>query len=108
MNYRVILQPRASRDINEAIEWLAGHSQQVAFRWFNGLQDVLSSLTDHPERCALAPESDLFPNPVRELLFGKRRGTYRILFTIESEEVHVIAVRHGARRHLEGPDEDMQ
>ena len=108
MNYRVILQPRANRDIDGAVEWLASHSERTAFQWFNGIEAALSSLATNPERCALAAESELFPNPVRELLYGKRRGTYRILFTIESEEVHVIAVRHGARRHLEGPDEDMQ
>jgi mRNA-degrading endonuclease RelE of RelBE toxin-antitoxin system len=34
------------------------------------------------------------------LLFGKRRGVYRVLFTIRRDTVHVLTVRHSAQRSL--------
>ena len=36
----------------------------------------------------------------RELLYGKRRGVYRILFEIRNNVVHVLRVRHSAQRPL--------
>lgn len=35
-----------------------------------------------PERCAFAQENAFFPEDIRQLLYGKRSGVYRILFTI--------------------------
>lgn len=40
------------------------------------------------------------------LLFGKRLGIYRILFTIEADTVQVLTVRHAARRSLREGMED--
>jgi hypothetical protein len=35
---------------------------------------------------------------VRHLLYGRRPHVYRILFTIESDVVQVLHIRHGRRR----------
>jgi len=45
------------------------------------------SLANFPERCALAPESNHFPFEVRQLLYGKRPHTYRILLAIRGDTV---------------------
>ncbi|HZW33521.1 MAG TPA: hypothetical protein VFF52_22570 [Isosphaeraceae bacterium] len=37
---------------------------------------------------------------MRVLLYGKRRGVYRVLFTIRGDTVHVLTVRHSAQRSL--------
>ena len=37
---------------------------------------------------------------MRVLLYGKRQGTYRILFSIRGDAVHVLTVRHAARRSI--------
>jgi hypothetical protein len=34
------------------------------------------------------------------LLYGKRRGVYRVLFAIRSDTVHILTVRHSAQRTL--------
>jgi hypothetical protein len=35
---------------------------------------------------------------VRQLLYGRRPHTYRILFTIEGDVVQVLHIRHARRR----------
>ena len=46
------------------------------------------------------PDSDVYGEEVRVLLHGKRRGVYRVLFTIRGDTVHVLTVRHSAQRSL--------
>jgi len=45
--------------------------------------------------------SERFGFPIREALHGKRRGAYRILYTVEGEVITVLAVRHSAQDELE-------
>jgi hypothetical protein len=64
------------------------------------LQDAIASLAQFPERCALAPESTVFPFEVRHLLYGHAPHVYRILFTIEDKTVYVLHIRHSRRQPL--------
>jgi hypothetical protein len=60
-----------------------------------------------PRRCPLAPESELLGVPLHQLLYGKRRNRFRIVFRIYDEAepvVRVLAIRHGARAEMR-PDE---
>lgn len=78
----------------------------AARRWSSQLRAHIKTLARHPERCPLAPESELFDQPFRELLFGAgNRGTYRIIFMIKEEFVVVIHVRHGSMLPF-GAEED--
>jgi hypothetical protein len=58
-------------------------------------------LTHHPTRCPRAPESDRFPEDIRELLYGKGKNKYRILFTIRNQDVVALYVHHAAGKELE-------
>lgn len=100
MRHRVELTARAKADIEQSFAWLAEHSPRHAAVWYDKLIAVIQSLQDKPLRCPLAPESVFFSSPVRLLLYGKRRGIYRILFTVEGRAVRVLHVRHGARRPM--------
>src|SRR5262245_37801950 len=100
MNYRVVIQPRAQRDIDDAFRWVQQQAPERAARWYNALVAAIDSLQTLPARCGLAPEADIFEKEIRQLLHGKRRGVYRILFTIEGDIVSVLAVRHAARSFL--------
>jgi len=102
MKYRVVIQPPAREDIEAAYAWLAEQSPAAAARWYDGLEKAVGSLESWPRRCPLAPETDAFAVQIRQLLYGRRTGRYRILFTIRGREVHILHVRHGARRGL-GP-----
>jgi plasmid stabilization system protein ParE len=103
MKYRVIIQPSAWSEITEAHRWLYDRSPTAANRWQGGLLRAIHSLETQPSRCARAPESESFGEEIRQLLYGRRGGVYRILFTIEEDVVSVLYVRHGARRPL-SPD----
>jgi mRNA-degrading endonuclease RelE of RelBE toxin-antitoxin system len=59
-----------------------------------------------PTRCPLAREAKESKREIRCLLFGKRRGIYRILYELnESRQmVWILHIRHGALRDL-APEE---
>jgi len=103
MAYQVEISPLALAEIDEAYLWLYEQSPAAAARWFRGLRKAIDSLETNPERCSLAPESDAFAGELRQLLYGRRRGVYRILFTVAGDTVRVHRVRHGSRRFLK-PD----
>lgn len=98
--WNVIVELPAQRDIAEARLWLAEREPDAAERWFNSIYDTIGSLEIFPERCPLAPESKSFSAEIREIFHGRRQHKYRILFTVSENEVHVLHVRHGARRAL--------
>jgi plasmid stabilization system protein ParE len=101
MAHAVHLTARALREIEETLEWLAERSRAAALRWHGQLLEAVRSLENHPERCGLAPESEWFPGEIRQLLHGKRRGVYRILFEVRGNTVYVLRVRHSSQALLE-------
>lgn len=108
MTFRVITQPRAEAEAEEAFRWIYERSPEAAVRWYRELREAIESLATDPQRCALAPENESFEPEIRQLLYGRRRGVYRILFTIRGGVVSVLSVLHGARRtarHLPIEDE---
>jgi plasmid stabilization system protein ParE len=86
--YRVLYRKRAERDLDK----LAGRATP---EWFDGLCDAIESLADLPERCALAPEAILRKKRVRQLLYGEGRSTYRIIYRVKDEAVHILTIRDG-------------
>jgi plasmid stabilization system protein ParE len=101
MKFQVITMPRAEADLEAACAWIQKYSPQRAARWYQGICAAIQSLDSMPHRCSLAPESEGAEVEIRQLLYGKRRGIYRILFTVVGNEVRVLHVRHGAQRLLE-------
>ena len=101
MKYRVIIQPPAHADIEEAYQWIRQDSPTYADRWHDSLTEAVNSLEAFPERCGLAPESEFFDEEIRQLLYG----VYRVLFVVRERTVYVLHVRHGAQEPLEPEDE---
>lgn len=101
MAFRVETSAQAENDANSILEWLLSeHAGETGIRWFLALDDAISSLATFPERCLLAPETGGFPFDVRQLLYGRTPHVYRILFTIESDAVKILHIRHGRRKPL--------
>jgi len=101
MTFRVEVTPQAERDADAILEWLRSqYAGDAGIRWFRALEDAIASLGEFPERCPVAPESTVFPFQVRQLLYGRRRNTYRILFTVSRDTVYVLHIRHGARQPI--------
>jgi plasmid stabilization system protein ParE len=100
MKYRVIIQPSAQLDLEEAYLCVHKRAPLRVAKWFQGLEDAIFSLSELPQRCSLAPESNDFPEEIRQLLYGKRTNVYRIIFTVLEDTVSILHVRHAARRFL--------
>lgn len=100
MKYRVIIQPPAFDDIDEACGWLAARSPEAAARWLDSMFAAIQTLESNPERCGLAPENDSVDYEIRQLLCGRRQNVYRALFTIQAGVVRILHVRHAARTFL--------
>jgi plasmid stabilization system protein ParE len=101
MAHSVHITARALREIDEALEWLSERSRTAAARWYEQLLEAVRSLENNPERCGLAPESEWYPGKLRQLLHGKRRGVYRILFEVRGNTVYILRVRHSAQALLD-------
>lgn len=69
-------------------------------RWYNGFLDQLESLANDSERLPLAPESGDLIVPVRQMLYGLRRKTHRVVFTVRADAVVVLRIRHVAQSLL--------
>ena len=99
MTFRVEITAEAERDADAIFEWLLSqHAGDTGIRWFNALAQAIESLAKFPERCSLAAESSLFQFEVRQLFYGHAPYSYRILFTIETDTVYVLHIRHGRRQ----------
>lgn len=102
MRYRVAFTPRARADAVEAFRWIAERSAEAAARWYDGLDKALAKLGENPERHPIAgEESDRLGLMIRQMLYGRRRSVYRILFSIEGDTVMVHYIRHSARGSIE-------
>jgi plasmid stabilization system protein ParE len=97
MPYRVEVTDTAYAEIARAYAWRAEQSASAARRWQDALFHVIDSLVNDPVRHPLAPEADWYGGSLRQLLFGKRRGVYRVLFRIRGQRVQVLRVRHHAQ-----------
>jgi plasmid stabilization system protein ParE len=111
MAYRVKLSRSAKADADNAFEWLKEkYSEAYATKWFNGLVDAVNSLEELPQRCSLATESEELGIELRQLLYGKRSATYRIVFSIFANTasgediVRVYCIWHGARDKIKASD----
>ena len=113
MAYRVKVSRSAKADADKAYEWMKQqYSEAQATKWFNGMVDAVNSLQDFPHRCPFAPESEELGVELRQLLYGKRSATYRIVFTIVTdaatgeEMVWVYCIWHGMREKIKASDLD--
>ena len=103
---KVILTGPAKRNIRAAYEWWKeNRSAEQADRWYRGVLDAARSLRTNPERCAMAVESDLLPQGIRQLLYGLgRQPTHRLVYAIDENTVVILRVRHTSQDALSSDD----
>ena len=95
MTFKLVMQRRARRDVDQIYEWIAERSRDGAGRWYLAFHAGCQRILDAPESFSLAEEFDgTHEHPVRQFLFKTRRGrTYRGLFVVVADEVQVLRVR---------------
>ena len=100
MTFQVEITPVAEAQIEQAYCWYREQNPEFADRWFRGLMNAIATLQEKPRRCATAVEQEIFTEEVRQLLYGKSKNMYRVLFTIRDTNVYVLSVRHSAQAPL--------
>ena len=104
MIYRVQVAATAKKDAEAAYLWLKSRTPAHCAEWFNGLVDVINDLAVFPKRWPLARESVHFDEEIRQMLYGRKPHFYRVLFVVRGGAVHVLHIRHGARRAMGASD----
>src|SRR5262245_47766258 len=107
----IFLTARALRAVDEAVAWRAKNSPLAAAYWHARFMKKIQALEDNPEQWPLAADSEWLGPPLRQMVFGKRRNMYRILFTVSAERVTVHHVRHAAQDWLQpgsSPEEEAE
>ena len=100
MTFQVELTPIAEAQIEQAYRWYRERNPEFADGWFRSLMNAIATLQEKPRRCTLAVEHEIFPEEVRQLLHGKAKNIYRVLFTIREATVYVLYVRHSSQAPL--------
>ncbi len=96
MSYRVEISSVAEAEADSAFLRLSQvTSPEKARHWYEELLRTIESLSEMPNRCPLARENKYFSQEIRQLLYGRGRNLYRILFTvIEGNELATVRILH--------------
>jgi plasmid stabilization system protein ParE len=101
MAHKVRITSEAEAELRGIGDYIASQgAPQAALRFVKSIRGRIVGLRTFPEAYELAPEAAAVGVELRLLI----HGMYRILYTIDDNEVTIHAVRHGARRPLR-PDE---
>ncbi len=100
-SYQVVLQKRASQDLEDAYLHAAQRAPLTAASWVNRFHKALKTLQHNPERCPLAPENRKTKRAeLREYLYGRRPNVFRAIYYIDGDSVRILRIRRAARRSL--------
>jgi plasmid stabilization system protein ParE len=100
MTFQVEITAPAEEQIEKTYLWYRNRDAAFADQWFRGLMNAISSLQESPRRCALAIEHELFSEEVRQLLYGKGRAAFRVMFTVRGDTVYILLIRHASQAPL--------
>lgn len=105
MKYRIEISSVAEAEADEAFLQLSQIiSLTRASQWYAGLLQAIESLSQMPKRSPLARENEYFSQEIRQLLYGRGRNSYRILFTVlegqEISTVRILHIRHAVQQSL--------
>lgn len=105
MVYVVVIGRRAQADIANTVAGPGWPSAAAANRWrMNLLSTVIPKLEADPGRYPRSDDAAELGFDLREMLYGRRRHVYRVLFTIDDDTVNVLRVRHAAQDQLTDHD----
>ena len=89
--YTVIVEDSAQADVHESYEWgCRVWGKKQAQKWVRKLRGaIVKQLRIMPNGFHRAPEGEEFEQEIRQMVVGR----YRVLFTIQGRQVHVLHVR---------------
>lgn len=98
MAFRVEFRPRAEQDLETLYRRLVQQAPLRGLQWLSGLEDAIQSLRAMPVRCPVCRQFSRPSVAVRRLLYGRDPHVYKVYFTVDSDTVWILHIRHGARR----------
>jgi len=104
MTFQVEVTPICETQIEKSYRWYRERNPEFADKWFRGLMNAIATLQENPLRCSLAVEHEIFSEEVRQLLYGKSKSIYRVLFSVRDKTVYILYVRHSAQSPLTADD----
>jgi toxin ParE1/3/4 len=93
--YKVRILPAAQEDMAEIVDYLNTLSPQSALRYYDMLVEKIESLSNMPERCAMARDAQLHLRGYRFMVVGN----YLVFFLIVGETVQVRRILYGRRQY---------
>ena len=100
MAFTVDTTEPAEADIQAAYLWLGRWwSPEFAEEWYRELEEAIAGLSFLPRRHPAAEDNAGYDVPVRQLIVGKGKAAFHVLFHVVEEEqvVRVLHVLHTAR-----------
>ncbi len=82
----------AEADLDQLYDYIARDVPYYAEQFVDRLIEAVSVLQDHPRLGRRVPEAEERED-VRELIFQ----SYRVIYLLEDEQVHILTVIHGSR-----------
>ena len=99
MAKRVVFTKRFSQHLKSICDYIALESPKNALTWLERLESKLERIGEFPEAHPLARENADHKIELRQMMFGKGRNKYRVIFTVKENDVVVLDIRHGTRKN---------
>ncbi|MDP2957339.1 MAG: type II toxin-antitoxin system RelE/ParE family toxin [Longimicrobiales bacterium] len=93
--FQIILELEAKNNLRAHYLYLQTRSPDSAYpgRWYSEIRAAIRDLAASAEECGLAYEDRFFAEGIRQRSYD----SYKILFTIRGNRVHVLHIRHQAQ-----------
>jgi plasmid stabilization system protein ParE len=113
MSYRIDFSSVAKAEADAAFLSFSQYTTpERAQDWYQGLIKAISSLQEMPRRCGIAREDALFSQEIRQLLYGRGKSTYRILFTVLDDQlvptVRILHVRNALQKAIGEMEDEIE
>ncbi len=97
MDYKVVFTERFARHLQEMGDYIAADNPRRAVSWLEEVEAKVIKLGCFPESHPYARENDGHDIELRQLVFGKGRYKYRVIFTVREDDVVILDIRHASR-----------
>lgn len=93
--YDVRITSEVAEKVRDQALYIAQDKPEVAWRWYENVFEQFEALSDMPERCPIAAESQYLSFETRQLIIGN----YRVLFFIDDQTVVISDFKSSWQSH---------
>lgn len=93
--YKIQIYSAAKRDLNDIIEYINILSPEAALRQYDHIIDSIGSLSELPERCSLAKDTNLRLKGYRIMIVDN----YLVFYIVKSNTVQIRRILYGRRNY---------